>query len=172
MQPFAFMQTILSTCASFSWGLWFFLKLIKKDFLTMSAAQGAVKQSDRMAMGVWDWPSSGSGANSSGCMRGVKKVIFCSSDILRCTETRLHSDPFPCAGLKNVPFSLKRTAIVWRTSVCWQVHYTFLRDYERWHSNPPPHCCLLTSPSFIFALALSGRLFLNRPADKVFSQAF
>lgn len=40
---------------------------------------------------AWQWLL----ANSSGCTQGVKKVIFSSSDILRCTETRLHSDPFP-----------------------------------------------------------------------------
>lgn len=82
----------------------------------MSTAQGAVRQSDWIAVGSEiDLTAALSLTTQHACRERSKvKVIFSSSDILRCTGTRVSRDQglFPQSGIKNNRFLLKRTAIV------------------------------------------------------------
>lgn len=100
----------------------------------------------------------GSVARHSAHKPGSEAALRSNSPILPCTETRCS---FQRGSLENVPLPLKRTHIVWRTSVCWQVHSTsffFLPDYERWHSHffppPSPHISLFHPRSGSPAISL------------------
>lgn len=61
-------------------------------------------------------------------VKKVKVIFSWSSDILRCTEEQgVSCDHAQLSerSIKNIHVLVKRAAIVWKTSVCWQVHYTF-----------------------------------------------
>lgn len=121
----------------------------------MSTAQGAVRQSDWIAVGVWDWLSSSSVANQSSRMHAAseeEKLRSCSHEVLIFsgeTKTRLDCDP----ASQNILILVKRAAVVWRTSVCWQIHYTTTRLWKVAFTFFPllsPHISLfhsLSSPS-------------------------
>lgn len=94
IQQFAFMQTSLSTCAGFSGAAFVLPKLIKRvshDVRCPGRCKTICLNSSGRLRLAWQWLL----ADSSGCTQGVKEVVFSSSDILRCTDTRLHSDPSP-----------------------------------------------------------------------------
>lgn len=69
-------------------------------------------------------------------------------------------------GAKYFELWVKCTAIVWGTSVCWQVHYTFfLRLWKVAFTFFP--CRLLTSPSFILpSVALAPSVHLSKQASR------
>lgn len=123
----------------------------------MSAAQGAVRQSDWTATGVWDWLSSSSLANQLAFMgRAKKKFRSCSHEVLTFSDVRKQEWTVIASehSIQNIQFLLKRAAIVWGTSVCWQVHYSICKIMKG-----GIHIfflfCLLTSPSFILSYSLS-----------------
>lgn len=145
----------------------------------MSTVQGAVRQSDWIAVGVWDCLSSGSVANWSAFvqrsgekLRSYSHEVLTFSDVPKQGSTVSAHSFFWSAVFKisrfhwSVQLLFEEQAFADKSITLfarlWKVAFTFFFLF-----------CLLTSPSFIlsYSLSLSGHLSLNRPADKVFSQA-
>lgn len=146
----------------------------------MSTVQGAVRQSDWIAVGVWDWLSSGSVANWSAFvqrsgekLRSYSHEVLTFSDVPKQGSTVIAHSFFWSAVFKisrfywGVQLLFEEQAFADKSITLfarlWKVAFTFF------FSSVSSHLPL--SFSHTLSLSLSGHLSLNRPADKVFSQA-